>query len=205
MTDREQWRETWSLFGAAPPEKLFHELVARYSEPHRFYHTLQHMRECFSVLAGASHLARRLIEVQLAVWFHDAVYDTRAHDNEEQSAYWAEESLIAEGVDSDVAVAVGKLVLATKHTVVPEAEDAKLLVDVDLSILGATEPGFTEYERQIRQEYGWVAEDVFRQRRADILVLLLNRSSIYGTGWFASRLEEQARKNLARSLKELTV
>jgi predicted metal-dependent HD superfamily phosphohydrolase len=205
MTDREQWFETWSLLDAAPPEKLFHELVARYSEPHRFYHTLQHMRECFSVLALASHLASRPVEVQLALWFHDAIYDTRAHDNEEQSAHWAEQSLIAEGVESDVAVAVGKLVLATQHTFVPETEDAKLLVDVDLSILGAAEPRFTAYERQIRQEYSWVAEDAFRQRRADILVSLLNRSSIYRTGWFASRLEVQARKNLARSLKELTV
>jgi predicted metal-dependent HD superfamily phosphohydrolase len=205
MTDREQWRETWSLLDAAPPEELFHELVARYSEPHRFYHSLQHMRECFSVLGPASHLAKHLAEVQLALWFHDAIYDTRAHDNEEQSAHWAEQSLIAEGVETEAAAEVRKLVLVTKHNVVPQGEDAKLVVDVDLSILGAAEPRFAEYERQIRQEYGWVAEDVFRQRRADILALLLNRSSIYSTAWFVSRFEEQARKNLLRSLKELTV
>ena len=205
MTDREQWRETWSLLKAAPPEELFHELVARYSEPHRFYHTLQHLRECFSVLAPASHLAKRLPEVQLALWFHDAIYDTRAHDNEEQSAHWAEQSLIVEGVESEVPMEVRKLVLATKHDAVPEEEDAKLIVDVDLSILGAAEPRFAEYEGQIRQEYGWVAEDVFRQRRANILASLLKRSSIYSTAWFASQLEEQARKNLLRSLKELTI
>lgn len=194
MSDREQWRETWSLLDAAPPEGLFHELVARYSEPQRFYHTSQHMRECFSALAPASHLAKRLPEVQLALWFHDAIYDTRAHDNEEQSAHWAEQSLIAEGVELKIATAVRKLVMATKHDAVPQGEDAKLVVDVDLSILGAAEPRFAEYERQIRQEYGWVAEDIFRQRRADILVSLLNRSSIYSTTWFASRLEEPARK-----------
>lgn len=205
MTNREQWRETWSLLKAEPPEGLFHELVARYSEPHRYYHILQHMRECFPVLAPASHLAKRLSEVQLALWFHDAIYDTRAHDNEGQSAHWAEQSLIAEGVESQVAIEVRKLVLATKHDAVPRGEDARLVVDVDLSILGAAEPRFAEYEGQIRQEYGWVAEDVFRQRRADILASLLNRSSIYSTAWFASRLEEQARRNLLRSLKQLTV
>ena len=205
MTDLEQWSETWSLLGAAPPEELFQQLVARYSEPHRAYHTLQHMRECFSALAPASHLAKSLSEVQLALWFHDAIYDTRAHDNEEQSANWAEQSLITEGVESKVAMAVRKLVLATKHDAIPQGEDAKLVVDVDLAILGAAEPRFAEYEKQIRQEYDWVAEDVFRQRRADILASLLNRSSIFSTAWFALRLEKPARKNLLRSLKDLTV
>ena len=94
MTEQEQWSETWSRLGATAPDGLLTELVARYSEPHRFYHTLQHLRECFSVLDSASHLAGRLAEVQLALWFHDAFYDTHAQNNEEQSAQWAEESLI---------------------------------------------------------------------------------------------------------------
>jgi len=204
-TEQERWNETWSRLGAVAPEALLAELVARYSEPHRFYHTLQHLRECFFVLEPASHLARRLAEVQLALWFHDAVYDTRAQDNEEESAHWAEQSLLAGGAGLDAAARVRKLVLTTKHNAVPEEEDAKLLVDVDLSILGAEESRFAEYERQIRQEYGWVPEDLFRQGRARLLASLLNRSSIYSTAWFASRLEEQARKNLSRSLEELVV
>jgi predicted metal-dependent HD superfamily phosphohydrolase len=105
----------------------------------------------------------------------------------------------------DTAAQVRELVLATKHNAVPEEEDAKLLVDVDLSILAAPEQRFAEYERQVRQEYGWVPEDAFRQGRARILASLLNRASIYSTAWFASRLEQQARKNLSRSLKELAV
>jgi len=203
MTEQERWSETWSRLGAVAPEALLAELIGRYSEPHRFYHTLQHLRECFSVLEPASHLARRLGEVQLALWFHDAVYDTRAQDNEEQSARWAEQSLVAGGASSDAAARVRELVLATKHHAVPQGEDTKLLVDVDLSILGAAEPRFAEYERQVRQEYGWVPEDAFRQGRARVLASFLDRSSIYSTAWFVARLEEQARKNLSRSLKEL--
>jgi predicted metal-dependent HD superfamily phosphohydrolase len=205
MTEQEQWSDTWSHLRVAAPEGLLTELVARYSEPHRFYHTLQHLRECFSALAPASHLARCLAEVQLALWFHDAFYDTRAQDNEERSAQWAEESLVAGGAGSDTAAQVRQLVLATRHNAVPREEDAKLLVDVDLSILGATEPRFAEYERQVRQEYSWVPEDSFRQGRARLLTSFLNRSSIYSTAWFASRLEKQARKNLSRSLKNLVV
>jgi predicted metal-dependent HD superfamily phosphohydrolase len=205
MTEQERWSETWSRLGAVAPEPLLTELVGRYSEPHRFYHTLQHLRECFSALEPASHLAGCLAEVQLALWFHDAVYDTRAQDNEEQSARWAERSLVAGGAGSGAAAQVRELVLATKHHAVPQGEDAKLLVDVDLSILGAAEPRFAEYERQIRQEYEWVPEDAFRQRRGRVLASFLDRSSIYCTAWFAARLEEQARKNLLRSLKELVV
>jgi predicted metal-dependent HD superfamily phosphohydrolase len=205
MTEQERWSETWSRLGAAAPKALLAELIARYSEPHRFYHTLQHLRECFSVLEPASHLAWHLGEVQLALWFHDAIYDTHAQDNEELSARWAEQSLVAGGGSSDSAAQVRELVLATKHNAVPEGEDAKLLVDVDLSILGAAEARFAEYERQVRQEYGWVPEDAFRQGRARVLASFLDRSSIYSTAWFAARLEEQARKNLSRSLKELVV
>jgi predicted metal-dependent HD superfamily phosphohydrolase len=205
ITEQERWSETWSRLGATAPQGLLVEVIARYSEPHRFYHTLQHLRECFDALDPASHLARRLTAVQFALWFHDAFYETRAHNNEEQSAQWAETSLVAEGAGADTAAQVRALVLATNHNAVPEEEDAKLLVDVDLSILGAPGPRFAEYERQIRQEYGWVPEEAFRQGRARILASFLNRASIYSTDWFASRLEEQARKNLSRSLKELGV
>ena len=205
MTDQERWSETWGRLGVVAPEALLAELARRYSEPHRFYHTLQHLRECFSMLEPASHLARRLAEVQLALWFHDAVYDTHAQDNEEQSARWAEQLLVAAGASADAAAGVGELVLATKHRAIPQGEDAKLLVDVDLSILGAAEPRFSEYERQIRQEYGWVSEDAFRQGRARVLTSLLDRSSIYSTAWFTDRLEERARENLSRSLKELAI
>jgi predicted metal-dependent HD superfamily phosphohydrolase len=76
MTERERWTETWNRLGAVAPEALLAELVGRYSEPHRFYHTLQHLRECFSVLEPASHLAGRLAEVQLA-----ARLEEQAHKN----------------------------------------------------------------------------------------------------------------------------
>lgn len=205
MTDQKRWSETWGRLGVVAPEALLAELAHRYSEPHRFYHTLQHLRECFSVLEPASHLALRLAEVQLALWFHDAVYDTHAQDNEEQSARWAEQSLVAGGASADAAARVRELVLATQHSAIPQGEDAQLLVDVDLSILGAAEPRFSEYERQVRQEYGWVSEDAFRQGRARVLTSLLDRSSIYSTAWFTARLEERARENLSRSLKELAI
>jgi predicted metal-dependent HD superfamily phosphohydrolase len=204
MLERARWEDAWRVIGAPAPEGLLAELVARYAEPHRAYHTLQHIRECFAELEPASSSAERLPEVQIALWFHDAIYDTSAQDNEEQSARWAHASLVANGASPETAARVHSLVLATKHDGVPEGTDAKLLVDVDLSILGAADSRFAEYERQVREEYSWVSEAAFRQGRARVLASFLERPSIYSTPWFVSRLEERARTNLSRSLRELT-
>ena len=142
--------------------------------------------------------------MQLALWFHDAIYDTRAQDNEERSAIWAADSLRGAGVREDVAARVHALVMVTKHAAVPSGADAELLVDVDLSILGAPEARFAEYERQVRREYAWVPEDAFRRARARVLESFLARPRIYSTRWFERRLEERARANLARSIAELS-
>jgi predicted metal-dependent HD superfamily phosphohydrolase len=131
------------------------------------------------------------------------VYDTRAQDNEERSARWAEQALRAGGAAGAVASRVAGLVRATRHEAAPIGADAQLLVDVDLAILGAPEARFAEYERQVRQEYAWVPEPAFRQGRARVLASFLERPALYGTPWFGERLEARARANLARSLREL--
>jgi hypothetical protein len=132
--------------GARAPAGLFEALAARYAEPHRAYHTLQHLQECFAALDPVAGEAEHLAEVRLALWFHDAIYDTHAHDNEEASARWASDSLAEGGADRAAAERVRALILATKHDALPAAGDAQLLVDIDLSILGASDARFVEYE-----------------------------------------------------------
>jgi predicted metal-dependent HD superfamily phosphohydrolase len=200
----DDWDRTWEALGCDPPAGLLGELRARYSEPDRFYHTLEHLRECFEALAPAAALAERLPEVQLAIWFHDAVYDTRASDNEERSGRLAREALVAAGAAAAVAARVEALVLATRHDAVPRDADARLVVDLDLGILGASAARFDEYESQIRREYSWVPDSAFRDARAAVLTRFLERPSIYRTAWFASRLEQRARENLVRSLRQLS-
>jgi len=199
----EAWQRTWTALGATAPDALLPALLARYAEPHRAYHTRQHLSECFATLAPAAHLAEHLGEVQLALWFHDAVYDTRAHDNEAQSARWAQESIRGAGVDPAAVARVHSLVMATSHDGDPDDADARLLVDVDLSILGADEARFAEYDQQIRFEYAWVPEAAYREGRARVLGRFIERASIYRTTWFADRLEARARANLARALGRL--
>jgi predicted metal-dependent HD superfamily phosphohydrolase len=197
------WQEAWSELRLTPQSGLLAELEARYREPHRAYHTLQHIHECFERLASGESPAERLAEVRIALWFHDAIYDTRAQDSEERSAHWAHEALNHAGAPSPCATRVRELVLATKHAVTPLGRDAQLLVDVDLSILGADEARFDEYERQVRREYEWVPEPAFREGRARVLQSFLARPAIYSTPGFQRALEPRARANLARSLQAL--
>ena len=204
VTDlRASWQRMWSGIGAsAAGDSLYEEVVARYSEVHRHYHSLQHLVECICWLEAASALAQRPAEVEVALWFHDAICEPGRHDNEERSALWARTALLRAGVAQDAAERVEHLVLATKHTAAPVSGDAQLLVDIDLAILGAEEPRFAEYEQQIRQEYGSVPQALFRERRLAILRSFLDRPGIYGTAYFHAALEQRARANLGRALGE---
>jgi predicted metal-dependent HD superfamily phosphohydrolase len=204
VTLRERWGLTWSdLALPAPPSSVLDDLLARYSEPGRAYHTTQHLEECFEQFALASHLSTRAGEVQAAIWFHDAVYETRDPRNEERSAAWAAAVLAAAGAPADVQGRVSELVLATRHDAEPRSADARLTVDIELAILGAPPARFDEYEVQARREYSWVPDPAFRQARAEILRRFLGRPSVYSTAFFRERLEARARSNLERSLARL--
>jgi predicted metal-dependent HD superfamily phosphohydrolase len=136
-------------------------------------------------------------EVEVALWFHDAIYDLKSSQNEELSAVLAEKALLASGVSSDSASLVRNLILVTQHTGVPKTLDEQVLVDIDLAILGAPEVRFAEYERQIRDEYSHVPGLLFRIKRKAILRSFLARAAIYNTPALHGRLEVRARKNLA--------
>ncbi len=198
------WQQAWGHLGLAmPPAPVLDALLARWGEPHRRYHTRQHLDECLVLFEQHVGLAERAGEVAMAVWFHDAVYDTSRHDNEAESAAWAVRVLREAGAPDDVAGRVEALVLATRHSVPARTPDERLLVDIDLAILGAAPARFDEYERQIRVEYGFVAEAVFREKRGEVLRGFLARPAIFATAPFAGRFEQAARENLARALEQL--
>jgi predicted metal-dependent HD superfamily phosphohydrolase len=198
---RASWLEAWRELGAAvPDEALLAELLAHYSEPHRAYHTLQHLDECLAGLALERRHAERPAEIALALWFHDAIYDVHRHDNEARSADWAQQALRAAGAADDAPRRVHALVMATRHDAQPEDGDAQLLVDIDLSILGAPAARFGEYERQIRIEYAHVPPEVFERRRREILGGFLARDPLYLTASVRARREAQARLNLQQAI-----
>lgn len=200
----ERWRRTWRELGRPDgAEALYHRLVACWSEPHRHYHTLQHLDECLDLFEEFRGQALRPAEIELALWFHDAFYDPRQSDNEERSADWAGACLLDAGLAAAVAGRVHALVLATRHEAIPQDADARLLVDVDLAILGSDPRRFDESDEQIRLEYAHVPEDEFRTGRRRVLGEFLARPQLYGTDAFQARFGRQARENLTRSLARL--
>jgi predicted metal-dependent HD superfamily phosphohydrolase len=203
VPSRERWTAMWRSFGAEEPHRLYDELMARYAEPHRHYHTAQHLDECLALYDEIGALAEHPAEVELALWFHDAIYQPRRSDNEAASADWARRAALGAGVGAQAAERVHALVMATRHDAVPQGRDQEVLVDIDLSILGAPPARFDEYERQVRAEYAWVPEFLFRRKRRAILGQFMARPAIYATAPLGERLEARARANLARSLARL--
>ena len=197
------WNRVWKGLEATGDEiAVYDELISRYSEPWRKYHTLRHLHECLTSFDSVAHLATRPAEVEAALWFHDAVYELHQPDNEGASAQLATTILSASGVASELCSRIAELIVLTKHNALPQAPDEQLLVDIDLAILGASPSRFAEYERQIREEYSFVPEDVFREKRGEILRSFVARAHLYSTPHFRGLLEQQARINLANSPKQ---
>ncbi len=181
----------------------YDRLTKAYAEPQRHYHNLQHISECLVEFDQVRSLAKQPIAVEFALWFHDAVYNPKAGDNEEQSAALARQCIDECEIPGTLSDKVVRLIMATKHHNLGADLDMELMVDIDLSILGRDEKRFNEYEKQIRQEYAWVPVEVFAFKRAEILQGFLGREHIFNTDWFHCKYEEQARRNLAASIQKL--
>jgi len=192
-----QWIETCKDIGFKEPDiGLFQDLCQSYSEPHRRYHTLQHLSECLALADQDRALAQFPSEVSYALWFHDAMYEVNRDDNELQSANWARATLSAHGIAAEVSSRVHALIMATSHSAQPTTRDARLVVDIDLAILAAGTERFAEYERQVREEYRHVPEAIFQKKRRAVLESFARRPRIYLTHAYARRYEAIARKNI---------
>ncbi|SEH51964.1 Predicted metal-dependent phosphohydrolase, HD superfamily [Mycolicibacterium rutilum] len=182
-------------------EQLRGDLLARWSEPHRRHHTLKHLDE---VLDAVGVLARAGIEfdreaVELAAWFHDAVYEIGADDNEDRSAELARRLL-----PSPVRDEVARLVLVTKSHKADDGDvDAAVLSDADLSVLGSPADRYRAYAHAVREEYAAIPDDVFKPARAQVLSALLD-GTIFHTDAGRARWEQQARRNLGDEVAALT-
>lgn len=198
--------DAWRALGAAldGAAETFTDLLKRYSEPGRFYHDTRHLYEVLKVVDELSAWASDLRAVRLAAWFHDAVYDSRAADNEERSAALAEEALAPLGLPEATIAEVVRLVRLTKtHEATDGDGNAAVLLDADLAILGASPERYDVYARGIRQEYAWVAEEAYRKGRAAVLQRFLDRPRIFRTEPMFAEREAMARANVRREIAGL--
>jgi len=199
---RERWHELCARLGCPSAGAFFDEIVERYGERSRHYHTGEHVSECLQVFDEARGLADRPDEVEFAIWLHDVIYVPRKNDNEERSASFAAKCLAGHGLE-DVSRRIVELILATRHSERPAAPDQTLIVDVDLHVLGAAPQRYAEFEDQVRREYRWVPKPIFDRKRAEILEQFLGRDPLFMNPWFQDRYEDQARSNLRGAIDSL--
>lgn len=180
-------------------------LEAAYGEPHRRYHTRAHIEQCLALLSQVPDLTDGERQtLTYAIWWHDAVYDARASDNEARSAQMAKDDLRDLDVSLHVRDEVARLIrLTVGHTVEEGDRLGEILVSIDLAILGAPTAVYDAYARAVREEYAHVPEPAWRQGRAAILRHFLDAPAIYPDEGLRGSFETPARANLTRELASL--
>lgn len=201
--DLARWRQLMIQWKAPECDEFYSKLLAAYSEPHRRYHTTRHIDDCLEQFDKVSSFADAPEEVELVLWFHDAVYKPRSFENELKSAEWAARFLRFIGIAGQRMERVYQSILATKHAEDAVLHDAVLVVDIDLSILGSDPEKFKSYEQAIRKEYKWVPRALYCRKRIELLRSFLDRPTIYGTEHFQDRYETPARENLRWAIQNL--
>lgn len=189
------WFELHQHYHFSEPQKIFNKLIAAYSEKQRVYHTVQHLYECLVLLESIRADLKDAYSVELALWFHDAVYDPQAKDNELKSAELFEQYL-AQDLSADDVQKIKRWIIATQKHEVTDELDLQFLLDIDLAILAASPERFDEYEQQIQQEYAWVDPDVYSIKRKQVLAHFYQAEPLYQTQYFQKNFEQRAKGNL---------
>ncbi len=183
-------------------EHHFDTLCKAYSEPHRHYHTLDHISQ---MLLWLSDAGVKDSAVLWAAWYHDYVYNPGKKDNEALSATQADLTLSELGVDSSIVTRVVQMIEATKDHKVEGRVDHSvgLLLDADMAILGVPEYDYEQYCLAVRAEHKSIPGFLYRRGRKNFLESVLEQEKIYYSHWFYERFERRARINIEIELSRL--
>ena len=180
-------------------------ITSHYEAPGRFYHTLAHLQDLYQWLDLYHAELQHPFCVELAIWFHDLVYDPTRQDNEQQSARLATGLLRKWRLDPKRITQAKSLILATEgHRPRSDNPDEPWFLDFDLSILGSAPERYEQYAQQIRQEYQMFPNEAYRQGRRQVIERMLGRERLYLTEAFFAEIETQARENLRGELELLS-
>lgn len=184
-------------------ENYWLELETHYNEPGRFYHTLEHIAAVIQNLEMVPAFDDANA-IWLAAFYHDAIYDPTAKDNEEQSAELARIRLTEAGFHENTIARCVQHILATKRHEASDSADTNLFIDADLATLGSDPETYRQYAADIRKEYAMYPDELYNPGRAAVLKHLLGNGIIYKTDLFRDRCEQQAHINLEWELNTLT-
>ncbi|MEU0049473.1 hypothetical protein ABZ299_18865 [Streptomyces sp. NPDC006184] len=191
--------------GGPDPTPYADNLLIRWQEPQRRYHTVAHLTEVLDHVDTLAPCAADPDVVRLAAWFHDAVYLPERSENEERSARLAERALPEAGVPGAKTAEVARLVrLTVTHDPAASDRDGQVLCDADLAVLAAPPSAYAAYTARIREEYHFVPDAAFRTGRSAVLRQLLELPSLFRTPYGQEHWEATARHNLAGELEMLS-
>lgn len=197
---KEKFLQAWRNAGLESTDEQYAQLSKRLAEPHRAYHNAAHILYCLEELSRAS---MRLPLVELAIWYHDAVYDF-SRNAEDKSARFFSEHAEANGMSTETAREIMCMILGTDHRGRPETENEAWLRDIDMSILGAHNLVYRkQYAELIRREYPALSDKAYALGRGEFLSNLLDKPSLYWTEECRARYEGSARTNVQRELRQL--
>lgn len=205
MSDYLHLKERWIKFSTRTtipnPDTLWENFVVLYSEPDRHYHNLTHIEDCLLKLDNWTPLPSRAQRdiIELAIWFHDIIYETERSDNEESSAALTSYYLRGHPLTSKC----NSLILSTAHHPSSAIKTEQIMCDIDLSILGASTEKYLEYSQKIRNEYSWVGPTNYAEGRTRVLKKFLKRDKIFLTNHAQNKWETQARINIQNELKSI--
>ncbi len=184
-------------------DPLFLELCNAYGEKHRAYHDLSHIQQCLEEFDSVRDKLEHPEEVELAIWFHDVVYDPESPRNEADSAAYAASAMKKAGIDKASIRRVMDFILATRHDGTVGSQDAQYLMDIDIATFGSTPEIYRIYEDRIRKEYDSVPESVYREKRMGVLRSFLQKGQIYRTAFFRMKYSQLAVNNLKAAITAL--
>ena len=201
LTLQKRWMKFSTRVTIPQRDILWKNFVALYSEDNRHYHDLAHIEDCLTKLDHwPSHLSNTMRDtIELAIWFHDIIYDTRRADNEESSAALATHYLRGHPLATDCHA----LILATRHKQTEGMRAEEIMCDIDLSILGAKPEKYQRYAKNIRSEYSWVETEEYAEARSRVLSNFLKREKLFQTAYAIGRWEKQARINIQEEREKL--
>lgn len=204
LTLEQQWNRLVVASGAevSASQSHFSDLCQAYEEPHRYYHTLDHIAQMLNWLdeAGVDDSA-----ALWATWYHDYVYNPGKKDNEARSGVHASIVLSDMGVEASVVERVVRIIEATKDHKVDGVIDQHLhsVLDADMSILGVPETQYEQYCSAVRSEFKSIPNFLYKRGRKSFLKSVLKQENIYSSDWFFERFEVQARNNIEMELARL--
>ncbi|MCI4668182.1 MAG: hypothetical protein MRZ79_08595 [Bacteroidia bacterium] len=191
----------WQI-SALDSKECYSYLYKKYSEPHRAYHNLHHINDLLKLFERDELQLKQARLVEMAIWFHDVIYDPKSKKNELKSAQSFEKYAIKWGIENEETRLIFEYILATQtHHNLSYGSDLDWFLDADLAILGADQDRYQRYCQEIRKEYKIYPDFLYKPGRKKVLIHMLAKDRIYQTESFYKDLEAKARMNLAWELR----